>query len=140
MADGARARFFEGDPRRERLQLVMPEQHVHGREKTSDLTSDRQGRSFESHGSSRHPVEPRHDPKEIEKHRFVRHLVDVLTEALDQRKYDKLILVVPAKMLGDLRKLLPARVAALVEAELDRDLTHEPEAALSEHVQRLLEA
>lgn len=139
VADGAKARLFEGDPRRGRLKLAMPELHGHGREKSSELMSDHLGRSFESHGSLRHGIQPRTDPQEQEKHRFTAHLVDLLTTAADEKRFTQLVVVVPAKMLGELREMLPKRIAGMILTELERDLTNESEPALTEHLRHLLD-
>lgn len=124
VADGARARIFEGDPKVGALAQVMPELVGRGREKGSDLLADRPGRSVDSsHVGDRHAMEPPTDPKEVEKQRFARELASTLETASNEGRFARLMLVAPPKMLGELRDVLPEKVKEKIVKEVDKDLT-----------------
>lgn len=124
VADGARARVLQGDPRVGGLELVMPELVGRGREKGADLLADRPGRSIDSsHVGDRHAMEPSTDPKEVEKQRFAREIAAILESASNEGRFARLMLVAPPKMLGELRDLLPEKVKDKLVKEVDKDLT-----------------
>ncbi len=88
-----------------------------------DLAADRPGRTFDRAGTGRHGMEPRTGPRRVEHERFAREIAEALELAGQQDRYDRLVLVAPPKMMGDLRGLLPPAVAKTVSAELTKDLT-----------------
>lgn len=100
-----------------------------------EIGSDRPGRSYESAGTTRHAIEPRSDPERIEEKRFAAHLVDRLNKASAENAFDRLVIVAPPVMLGDLRAALTPHLEKKLAATLDKDLTKTPEAKLG----RLLE-
>lgn len=101
---------------------------------THDLVDDRQGRSFESSGSTRHPLEPRSDPRERLKHDFLAGIATEIDARLGQGGFDRLVVVAPPHALGELRRLFTDRVRAVVSAELDKDLTKTPVLELPSHL------
>ncbi len=124
VADGARARILEGDPRVGKLELAMPELVGRAREKGAELLADRPGRSLDSSQvGNRHAMEPSTDPKEVEKQRFARELATTLESACNEGRFARLMLVAPPKMLGELRDLLPEKVKEKIVREVDKDLT-----------------
>jgi len=105
--------------------------------RSSELGSDRPGRSFDSLGGQRHAMEPHSDPQAVEGRRFVAAIADELLQARRAQLYDRLVLVAPPRALGELRPLLHQEVTAVVAAELALDLTRTPakqlEALLAQH-------
>jgi protein required for attachment to host cells len=65
-------------------------------------------------------------------------LADALTEGWRDRAYDRLILVAAPSALGDLRAALSPEVRAKVVAEVPKDLTKTPDAAVVEHLSDVL--
>lgn len=133
VADGARARFFAPGEDARRLvptntsDMVSPASRTRAR----NLKSDKPGRGFSGEGGSRRSAfEPPHDYQKLEKHRFTSELAGALDAAVERHEFDQLILVAPRRSLGELRKLLPARVQRLVCREVAKDLTNETPAAL----------
>jgi protein required for attachment to host cells len=125
VADSGQAHLFAADEDETHLiPLEVPgvpaaEPPHHAR----DLTSDRPGRSFSSAGGGvRHAIEPHHDYRKQEKHNFVAALAQSLDLAFQAKKYDRLVLVVPPRTLGELRHLLSAPVQAGMEV-VAKDLT-----------------
>ena len=88
-----------------------------------DLAADRPGRAFDRAGDGRHGMEPRTDPRSVERERFAREIADVLEKAVVGQRYDRLVLVAPPTFMGLLRETLPSSVATKVGAELTKDLT-----------------
>lgn len=126
VADSARARFLEPseDARKlvpaSQLDLVSPT----SRRPTRDLVADKPGRGFRSAGSRmRHAYEQAHDLHKLEKHRFVESLARTLDEICGRGDFDRLVLVAPARSLGELRGLLSPRVRRMISHEVPKDLT-----------------
>src|SRR3546814_9690032 len=63
------------------------------------------------------------DPDREEKRRLADLLAGHLNAAALEQSYDRLILVAPAKTLGDLRQALSKEAAARIGGELTKDLT-----------------
>ena len=123
VADGAGARLLRLDTATRRLELVADRPHEAGRTKTSDLMTDRPGRSLDSsHVGVRHAMEPRTDPRRIERHRFAAELAAEVEAAANQERFSDLVLVAAPAMLGELRAALPERLAELVRQEIPKDL------------------
>jgi protein required for attachment to host cells len=137
VADGARARFFNPseDGRALRASSQIDMVRPASRARTRDLKSDRPGRAFAHAGGNRRAaLEPPHDYKKIEKHRFTLELAHAINAALEHHEFDRMVLVAPHRSLGELRKLLPQRVLRLVVHEVGRDLTGETPARLWERL------
>lgn len=103
-----------------------------------DLVSDRQGRSFESSGATRHPLEPRSNPRDRLKHDFLAGLATELDARLATGAFDRLLVVAPPQALGELRGLFTDRVRAVVTGELAKDLTKTPSHDLAHHLSDVL--
>lgn len=89
------------------------------------------GRVFESKGSARHMAEPSIDIKQETRRRFAQEIAEKLEECWEQQSFDRLILIAPSKMIGDLRKGLANGVKHVIVAEIHKDLTRAPLQALA---------
>lgn len=105
---------------------------------TRDINADKSGISFASAGEGRHRMQPSTDPNRQAKLGFAKRLTLFLEQAYNGQKFDRLIVVAPPGMLGDLRSAMSARIAALVYGELNKDLTHISEQELPAHLTDLL--
>lgn len=89
-----------------------------------DLVSDRPGRVINS-ASGRHQA---YEPKASAKHHatqvWLKEIGPSLRELIESRHSDGLVLVASPRMLGSLRKTLPASVRKLVASEITLDLTN----------------
>jgi len=124
-ADGVHARFFAIEKDLSGLVPAGPGELKTDEEgkRSSDLKSDKPGRSFASSGGGvRHSIEPHHDYHKMEKHKFTVKVAHALDEAAAQRAFDGLILVAPKRSLGELRVLLSERVKGLLRQEVGKDL------------------
>ncbi len=138
IADGARARIFANHGPGKGIEAVDGGTFATDHRPDRDIMSDKPGRAFESVGDTRHAYEPRHDPHRELKRSFSGELADMLDEKLAAKVFDRVILVAPPAMLGDLRSALSAHLKAAVYAELDKDLTKTPEAELPQHLGAVL--
>ena len=138
IADGARARILENSGPGHGLAALDGMTFDGDHSATHDLVSDRQGRSFSSHGHGRSAIEAHTDPHRELKTKFAHHMADVLAERLEQHSYERLVIVAPPVTLGDLRKLLSDKVRATVVGEVAHDLTKIPNGEVAEHIKHVL--
>jgi protein required for attachment to host cells len=134
VADSARARAVRWTGRLGPLDAVedfdFSYQHQPGR----DIMSERPGRTHESHGTTRHAIEPHSDPVRQAEHRFADHVAEQLSARFARKDFDRLVLVAGPTMLGDLRAALPDAIRKTVHGELAKDLTHLTNHQLKEHL------
>lgn len=145
VTDGAHARFLTPNRRISRLLPAGPADifFAGAKTRTSDLKSDRPGRSFSSSRSGRrHAVEPKHDYHKLQKHKLSAAVADVLSGARAKRDFDDLIIVAPRRSIGEIRSLLPEHVRGCLREEIAKDLTKSPPTELLSRIkpaiQRLL--
>ncbi|MGE0767276.1 MAG: host attachment protein [Hyphomicrobiaceae bacterium] len=94
---------------------------------TNEIVGDRQGRSFESSGATRHPLTPPTDPRKQLKRAYLELLADQLDERLRAGAFDRLVVVAAPAALGMLRDAFSDRVTAAITGELAKDLTKTPD-------------
>jgi protein required for attachment to host cells len=140
VADSARARLFMPDEDETRLcPMELPglsdiEVHRHGR----DVESDRPGRSFASSGTGRRgALEPRHDLHKMEKHNYVVALAEAINRARLAKAFDRLVLVVPPRTLGEMRSQLSQPAQAQMHV-IAKDLTKASESELWSEVAEIV--
>jgi protein required for attachment to host cells len=138
IADGARARIFVNQGPGKGIEAVAGAEFDADHRPDREIMSDKPGRTYESVGDTRHAVQPHHDPHRELKRAFSEELAAMLAEKLAAKAYDRVVLVAPPAMLGDLRSSLGEQVRAVVYAELDKDLTNTPEAELPQHLGAVL--
>lgn len=140
IADGARARVLENTGPGHGLIAVEGMVFQGDHAATHDLVSDREGRSYSSHGPGRSAVQSRSDPHRELKTNFARHLAEVLTGALEQNSFDRLIIAAAPVTLGDLRAAMSDHVRAKVSGEVAHDLTKIPNGDVADHLKTVLAA
>ncbi|MDJ0514172.1 MAG: host attachment protein [Methyloceanibacter sp.] len=126
IVDGGRARFVERD-QQGRFRTISSFEAASLHMRSRDIGRDRPGRVFESADSSRHGTEPRHDPHETEKRRFVALVIDEIENALKDGSFDEFVLVAPPKVLGEVRQALPPTLAKVLTNAFPKDLTKTPD-------------
>lgn len=135
--DGARARFLKRDGKG-RLTLVNEIESGLAR-KTSEIVSDRQGRTFGSAaGGVRSTYEPKHDPHKMEKHNFVHGLVKALDDSYDRNEFKQLIVVAPERSLGEFRALAADKLLRSIVSEVPKELIQVPIHELQDRLNGLL--
>lgn len=143
VADGARARILANTGPKTGLVPVpgtARNQHI---PTTTELGSDRPGRSFATNrvgggDGSRSAMEPRVDWHEFEKLKFAKQIASLLDTASSEGDFDHLVLVAPAATLGELRASLNDHTRAKVSGELAKDLTKHALGDLPSHLDGLM--
>ena len=133
IVDGARARFVERDEKG-RFRTVSSFEATTLHMRSRDIGRDRPGRVYESADTSRHGTQPRHDPHDTEKKKFVALVIDEIEDALKHGAFDEFVLVAPPKVLGEVRQALPPTLAKVLTDTLSKDLTKAPDDELPAHL------
>jgi protein required for attachment to host cells len=121
--DGAKARFFRlrQHGKLEAVQTAISDL----RHSTQDSVSDKPGRGFASAGGGlRHSFESKHDPHKMEKHDFVHAIVTALEDVYDRGAFERLMIVAPARSIGEFRSLAPEKLSRLIWREVPKELMH----------------
>jgi len=134
IADGAHARVVVPGERGGTFRTETSFDSTAAHLRSADIGSDRPGRSFESVGATRHAIEPRHDPHEMEKSRFIHLVAERLNQESAQGSFDHLVLVTPPHLIHDLREALDAPTKAKLVGTLNKDLIKTPDEDLAEHL------
>ena len=124
IADGARAHIIANEGPGKGLKTIPGQDYTGTNLPTRELGTDKPGRTFDRAGVGRHSKEPRVDWHRFEKHKFAKSMAKVLDKAAGQGVFDRLILVAPPEILGELRSSLGKLASDRVVAELARDLTN----------------
>lgn len=130
IADAARAEALvrrKGVPGYETVRTWdNPDVHA----KAHELGEDRPGRAADSFGTHRSAMEPRETPKQAAKRDFARELVAALDEAVAGGEAQAVVLVAPPRLLGEMRAIMPAALAAALRGDHAKDYTRLPRADL----------
>lgn len=137
VADGGRARFLENDGPGKGLTTAGVKPLTHDLKATREMGTDKPGRLHDAGFAQRSAVEVP-DWHRFEKERFAHEVAQVLDRHRKQHDFDRLILIAPAKTLGDLRKALDSNCKDLVVAEIDKDLTHHDDKAIAGQLEDVL--
>ncbi len=137
VADGARAFIVANNGPGTGLVPVLTRSHP--TPKTSDLGSDKPGRSFSTARSGlRHAMAPRADWHQFEKHKFAQGIAELLDDGRNRQAFDRLVLVAPPETLGELRSSLDKHTQAMITGEVAKDLTKHPMEDLSSHLEDMV--
>lgn len=123
VADGEKALFLrnEGDAEYPNLQVVR-EMHDDN-PSTRDQGTDRPGRMSDA-GNGHHSAVQETDWHRIEKERFAHEIAGRLYKMAHRGDYQKIVLVAPPAVLGDMRKELHKEVQSRVSGEVAKELTN----------------
>lgn len=99
---------------------------------THELGQDRPPRVYQSVGSAHHAQEPRVDLHRKAKTDFAAELARQIDEAMEAEGCASLILVAPARLIGDLRHELGDAARTRIRGEVVKDLRRRPLAQLVE--------
>jgi len=102
-----------------------------------DLVSDKPGRAFDSRGTGRHAMEYRTPPKRTEEKKFAREVAEWLGDRERRRLFDRVAIIAPPKMLGDLRREIPGGLNSKVFREVAKDFVNESSAKIAKHFDQL---
>ncbi len=122
LADGSRGRILVQERLGEPLRRAFDEEDLSsGRELAHELGDDRPGRFADGRSGHRHAMEPRTDAHDKAERAFCRFVAEIVSRAALERRFQRLILVAPPHMLGDLRKALSPHARNLVSAEFAKN-------------------
>jgi protein required for attachment to host cells len=121
VADSARARLFEIGVKDGQLFEVGGYANPEAQIKPSELAHDRLPRTHESASTVRHAKEPHTDPHDKTAQKFARGLAEILEQGRTAHNYTRLLLVAPARFLGQLRHELGDQVSKLVAKSISKD-------------------
>jgi protein required for attachment to host cells len=132
VADAARATLYRRPKGPHKLIQEDSWETEESRKLTNEIDSDKQGSRRRGGATS-----PREDAHRHAQHNFAQKLV----EAIKKRDGDieRLAVVAPPKMLGELRPLWGNGLRKKIVIELAKDLTHAAAKELEKHVDGLLE-
>ena len=134
VADGGSAQVYALDRETGALAAVADVSMERDTQQSGEIMADRPGRSFDSHGSGRHAMEPRTPADKVAEHTFLRQLAHRLEVAAVKGRFTELVLVAAPHALGELRGLLNAHITRAITAELAKNLTHESPSELRAHL------
>ncbi len=133
IADGGQARFvFPSEDNALHTRKADESPHLHDR--SSDLGTDKPGRSFESGSVTRHAIAPKNDPHEMEKQKFARSVATQVCDLSAASGFDALVLVAPSHVLSEIRDHLDTTTTAKLIGTLIKDLTKVPDSELYPHL------
>lgn len=122
LADGSRGRILVQERLGVPLKRAYDEEDLAGdRSLSHELGHDRPGRFADGKSGHRHALEPHQDPHDKAEQAFCQFVADLINRAARARRFQRLILVAPPQMLGNLRKTLEPHARALVSAELAKN-------------------
>lgn len=134
VADQAEARFYDGMGFARPLNVVGRLTNPAGRLREQDIVSDRPGRVF-GHAANpnrrrgatpRHSSGPENGARRHAVEVFTRRIAAELTRACGAGRFDALVIVAGARLLGLLRAALPAHVRGKITATVIKDIVHQP--------------
>lgn len=133
VADARRAGIYSRQKRFSELEPLQVLEEPQARTHERDLVSDAPGRSFDSHGTGRHAMEPGETTKHHIRGAFARRVAGELEVGRRAGHFEHLVIVASPDMLGELRAHLDRATRQCVVLEVDKDLTgHEPAAIAAE--------
>ena len=137
IADGEKALFLRNKTDEDDPNLDVRDKDTQDNPKDIDQSANRPGRMPDTGNSQRSAMDDT-DWHELAKDRFAADLADKLYERVHSGKMDRLVLVAPPKILGELRKSLHKEVSDRVVGEIDKTLTNHPVDEIEELVSREL--
>ena len=125
IGDGQKALFLRNKGTARQVRLEVEQILEQDNPATRDQGTDRPGRSVSSVGTTRSAVEEA-DWHHIAKERFAVEIAEALYRHAHDNRFDKLVVIAPAKILGNLRKAFHAEVTDRIVGEIPKQLTSHP--------------
>ena len=135
VGDGQKALFLRNKGSPQRVRLVVERILERDNPPTREQGTDRPGRATASLGVARSAMEEA-DWHHIAKERFAGEIAAALYRHAHDNRFDKLVVIAPAKILGNLRKAFHAEVTDRIVGEIPKELTSHPVA----EIERLIAA
>ncbi len=125
IADGEKALFLRNltDAQDPNLEVIRKDEQENPSD--AEQSANRPGRMQDTGVQQRSAMDDT-DWHELAKERFADDLADHLYKLAHKGKFDSLVVVAPAKILGELRQQFHKEVSSRVVAEIDKDFTNHP--------------
>ena len=135
VGDGQKALFLRNKGNALRVRLAVERILERENPPTRAQGTDRPGRAIDSLGIARSAMEEV-DWHHLAKERFAHELAEVLYRHAHANRFEKLVIIAPPKILGDLRRAFHPEVTERIAAEIPKELTSHPVA----EIERLIAA
>ena len=126
IADGEKALFLENQTDAEDPYLKVVSQQSQENPKDIDQSANRPGRMNAPGGAGPRSAFEDTDWHELAKDRFAADLADELYKQVHAGRFERIVLVAPPHILGELRNHLHQEVANKVVGEIPKTLTNHP--------------
>jgi protein required for attachment to host cells len=134
VADGRKSLFFRNEGDGDFPNLIVERKDGHADLKDREIKSDEPGRAFASVGAGRSAFEEA-DFHQLEEDRFAARTAEMLNERALRNDYEALVVVAPARTLGELRRHYHKEVEKRLVAEVPKDLVNVPVAEIEKILQ-----
>lgn len=134
VSDRSGARIFEQEGVKPELRLITRFENPDGKLKTSELVSDRQGRSDSSNTVGHSAVGNHNTPREHVLESFVRELSKFLEKEAIRNTFESLVLVAEPHSLGLLKKALGKVTSNKMHQGVTKDLVHISDHDMATHL------
>ena len=125
VGDGQKALFLRNRGNALHVDLVVERILEQDNPPTREQGTDRPGRSIASPGVARSAMEEV-DWHHLAKERFASELAEALHRHAHANRFEKLVIIAPPKILGNLRRALHPEVVDRIAAEIAKELTSHP--------------
>ena len=125
IADGEKALFTRNETDAEDPHLIVVREEEQDNPPAREQAANRPGRFNDGPSVQRSAVDDT-DWHELSKERFAQELSDILYKHAHKGAFERLVLVAPASVLGDLRDNLHQEVRDKLVGEIDKTLTNHP--------------
>lgn len=122
VGNSSSAQIYEVKGRGKNIEKVHVLDHPSSRLKTSEINSDRPGRSFDKGGIRRHALSSDVDAHRQERIDFAIELSHFLEKEKNENKFEELALIAPPDFLGELNQALPALLQKIVVKGINKDI------------------
>jgi protein required for attachment to host cells len=123
VGDGAKAIFYRNKGDAQHPNLIVEDVLGEDNPPAREQGTDQPGRGFAAAASARRSAMEETDWHQLAEDRFARDIAEALYRKAHAGRYDKLVVVAPPKVLGELRKSFHKEVAERLIAEVDKTLT-----------------
>jgi protein required for attachment to host cells len=138
--DAAHVRFFEYKQAHGRLDTVLPDIASGLHHDRREIDTDRGGRGGSARDGAGHVYESRSDVRKLEKHDFVQAIAQAIETALDQHKFNALVVVAPARSIGEFRSVASDKVKNTLWREVPKELANLPTPELEKQLVPILQS
>jgi protein required for attachment to host cells len=130
IGDGRKALFLRNKGAPARLRFEVEDVFEQDNPSTSEQGTDQPGRAVTGVGTARNGAIEGTDWHRLAEERFAVEIADTLYRRIHAGHCEKLVVVAPPRVLGEMRKAFHKEVAACISAEVPKELTSHPVAEI----------